>query len=189
MPGERVTLVGELQGIGENQISNPIFNQLGSTVDYTACDPSSDCTYPSITFDMPDCGGDQEDVKFELVLNINGKPYATPPHAVALKCIDIANEDVESNLDNVKNDTDDSNLGGTSIDDTVKDDTGDSIPEGTSIDESTINADVDPNLGNVKDDTGDSSPEGNSIDEGTINADVDPNSDEPAYDDDKTVIR
>ena len=133
MPGERVTLVGELQGIGENQISNPIFNQLGSTVDPTECDPGSNCTYPSITFDMPDCGGDQEDVKFELVLSINGKQYATPPHAVALKCIDIANEDVESNLGNVKNDTDDSNLGSTSIDDTVKDDTGDSSPEGSSL--------------------------------------------------------
>ena len=111
---------------------------------------------------MPDCGGDQEDVKFELVLNINGKPYATPPHAVALKCIDIANEDVESNLSNVKNDTDDSNLGGTSIDEYF-----------------------DP----WKEDTGDSSPEGTSIDEGTINADVDPNLDEPAYDDDKPVLR
>ena len=40
-------------------------------------------------------------------------------------------------LDNVKNDTNDSNLGGTSIDDTVNDDTGDSSPEGTSIDEGT----------------------------------------------------
>ena len=95
---------------------------------------------------MPDCGGDQEDVKFELVLNIDGKPYATSTHAVALKCIDIANEDVESNLNNVKNDTDVSNLGGTSIDDTVKDDTGDSSLEGTSIDEGTINADVDANM-------------------------------------------
>ena len=84
--------------MGENQISNPIFKQLGSTVDYTACDPSSDYTYPSITFDMPDCSGDEEEVKFELVLNIDGKQYATPPHAVTLKCTDIADEDVESKL-------------------------------------------------------------------------------------------
>ena len=66
MPGETVTLVGELQGIDENQISDPIFTQSkGPHVNPTNCDLNSDCTYPSITFDMPDCRDDKDDLKFE----------------------------------------------------------------------------------------------------------------------------
>ena len=170
IPGERVTLVGELPGIEENQITDTVFKQLGvSTVDPTECDRNSDCTYPSITFDMPECDGDQDDVKFELVVDIEGKQYTTAPHTVTLKCIDIANEDVESNLGNVKNDTGDSNPGDLAID-------------------GTKNADVDSNLAIVKDNTGDSNPGDLAID-GTKNTDVDSNLDESAEGGDKAVLR
>ena len=95
MPGEISSVSWGIARYRREVNDNPIFNQLD--VAYIICSVILAVTVhiPSITFDMPVVVS-LEDVKFELVLNINGKPYATPPHAVTLKCIDIANEDVES---------------------------------------------------------------------------------------------
>ena len=62
-------------------------------------------------------------------MDIEGKQYTTAPHTVTLKCIDIANEDVESNLGNVKNDTGDSNPGDLAIDGTKNTDVDSNLDE------------------------------------------------------------
>ena len=87
--GDKVTLIGNLIGIDANQIAGVQFSQeSGMNISYSECVRGYlQCSYPSISFIMPQCPVDDNTFRFKLSVSENLTQY-DDSHTVKLNCPD-----------------------------------------------------------------------------------------------------
>ena len=87
--GDKVTLIGNLIGIDANQIAGVQFSQeSGMSISYSECVRGYlQCSYPSISFIMPQCPVDDNTFRFKLSVSENLTQY-DDSHTVKLNCPD-----------------------------------------------------------------------------------------------------
>ena len=98
-PGENVTLLASLAGIDKNQLTRVNFKQIeGQNVSYSECTINElTCTYPSISFTMPNCSESSGDVEFDLLVVENNQNQHNDKHTVKLNCPSGSNSDERQN--------------------------------------------------------------------------------------------
>ena len=87
--GDNVTLIGNLIGINADQIAGAQFSQeSGMNVSYVECVRGYlQCSYPSISFILPQCPVDDKTFRFKLSVTENQTQY-DDLHTVKLNCPD-----------------------------------------------------------------------------------------------------
>ena len=87
--GDKVTLIGNLIGINADQIAGAQFSQeSGMNVSYVECVRGYlQCSYPSISFILPQCPVDDKTFRFKLSVTENLTQY-DDSHTVKLNCPD-----------------------------------------------------------------------------------------------------
>ena len=108
-PGEKVTLLALLTGIDKKQLTHVNITQIeGQNVSYSECTINElTCTYPSISFTMPNCSEGNGEVGFDLLVVENNQNQYNDKHNVKLDCPSGSNtseqQDQESNDNNKHN--------------------------------------------------------------------------------------
>jgi hypothetical protein len=87
--GENVTLIGNLIGIDTDQIAGVQFSQeSGMNISYSECVRGNlQCSYPSISFILPQCPVDDNTFRFKISVTQNLTQY-DDSHTVKLNCPD-----------------------------------------------------------------------------------------------------
>ena len=88
-PGENVTLIGNLIGIATDQLGGVQFSQeSGTNISYSECVRGDlQCSYPSISFILPECPVEDNTFRFKLSVTENLTQY-DDSHTVKLNCPD-----------------------------------------------------------------------------------------------------
>src|SRR5262249_26072292 len=88
-PGQSVTLVGNLTGINQSQISSIKFTQeKGMNITYTECVNYLQCSSPTISFIMPQCPVEDNSFRFRISVTEYNLAEHDDTHTIKLKCSD-----------------------------------------------------------------------------------------------------